>query len=300
MALGRRAGSLGAAVLAATLLCACGASASVPTFPKVATTPRQASAPGDHAITVRVQGRARTLILHVPDRTIARRPLLLVFHGADDTASGTEQSTDFKAVSNRTGDLVAYLQGYQDTWNEGAGHTPAERAGVNDVAFTAAAVKRLEALVGFDHRRIVAVGFSNGALMVEDLGCKLAGTLSLVVPVEGELPVSVASTCAPSRPVNVYEVHGTSDGSIPYGGGAFSGVGGGTTVLSAPASAARWAALDRCARAPTVTRPFPAIALRRYASCKDGVSVTLRTIVGGTHTWGSNIGVLVAEHVPAG
>jgi polyhydroxybutyrate depolymerase len=295
----RRSAALCAAALAASLLCACGVSASVPTFPKVARTAAQAQAPGDHTVTVEVQGRVRSLILHVPTKALAKRPLLLVFHGAEDTASGTEQSTDFETVSNKTGDLVAYLQGFDDTWNEGAGHTPAEQAGINDVAFTAAAIKKLETLVTFNHKRIVAVGFSNGALMVEDLGCHLAGDFALLVPVEGQLPVSVSSTCNPSRSVNVYEVHGTADASIPYNGGPFNGVGGGTTVLSAPASALRWATLDGCTAKPLVTWPFSTIKLTTYLGCKRNVAVTLRTIVNGTHQWGADIGTLVAEHVPA-
>ena len=93
-------------------------------------------------------------------------------------------------------------------------------------------------------------------------------------------------------------MHGTADGSIPYGGGSFSGVGGGTTVLSAPASAARWARLDRCSATPKVTYPFSSIKLSRYSKCHRGVSVTLRTIVNGTHEWGGNIGTLVAELIP--
>jgi polyhydroxybutyrate depolymerase len=288
-----------AAAAAATLLVACGSGAAAPA-PKVATTSAQASAPGDHTIRVAVQGRVRTLILHVPRRRVARRPLVLVYHGALDTAGGTEQSTDFQAVSDRTGALVAYLQGYADTWNEGAGHTPAERAHVNDVAFTTAAIARLERLVAFDRARIVATGFSNGALMVEDLGCHLANELALIVPVEGELPVTVAARCRPSRPLTVYEIDATGDAAIPYGGGPFAGVGGGTTVLSAPRSAAVWAARDGCARRATTTAPRPSIRLATYTACRHGVTVTLRTIVGGSHEWGTEVGRLVAEHVPAG
>ena len=274
-----------------------GASAAPP--PKVATTPRQASAPGDHTVDVTVQGRVRTLILHVPVRQVAGRPLILVYHGADDSAAHTEQTTDFASVSDSTGDLVAFMQGYQDTWNEGAGHTPAEQAHVNDVAFTDAAIARLETLVTFDHKRIVATGFSNGALMVELLGCARAKTFALVVPVEGELPVTVSARCKPARSVNVYEIHGTADAAIPYGGGPFAGVGGGTTVLSAPASVARWATLDRCARIPTITHdPAASITLTTFGGCSRNVRVTLRTIVGGVHQWGSNIGVIVAGHVP--
>lgn len=284
--------------MATTMLCACGASASSGPLPKVATTKAAASAPGDHRINVTVQGRTRYLILHVPVKQIANRPLVLVYHGADGTASATERQTDFEQISESSGELVGYMQGYANTWNEGAGHTPAEQAGINDVAYTTAAITHLESLVTFNHRRIVATGFSNGALMVEYLGCKLAKSFALIVPVEGQLPTSVASTCAPTRGLNVYEIHATADGSIPYNGGSFSGVGGGTTVLSAPKSVARWAKLDSCATSPKVTNFSSSIKLTKYSHCRRGVSATLRTIVGGTHQWGSDIGVLVQGHIP--
>jgi len=294
----RRLASVCAAALATTLLCACGVSASTGPLPKVATTPATASAPGDHTIDVAVQGRTRVLILHVPTLYVATRPLIMVYHGAEGTASATAQQTDFEKVSNANGDLVAFMQGYENTWNEGAGHTPAEQAGINDVEYTAAAITQIESLVTFNHSRIAATGFSNGALMVEFLGCKLAKSLSLIVPVEGQLPVPVSPTCAPARSINVYEIHGTSDTAIPYNGGHFNGVGGGTTVLSAPKSVARWAALDACKSKPAVSYASRTVLLTKYSKCRRGVTVTLQSIIGGTHQWGSDIGVIVSQHIP--
>ena len=276
---------LGAAA-AAVGLGACGAAATVPGSALV---PGHV-APGDHTVYVTVGAMRRSLVLFVPPLPAAPgRPLILVYHGANDTASGTESSTDLRGVADRTGELVAFLQGYGNAWNEGAGHTPAERANVDDVAFTTAAIRRIESLVAFDHARIAAVGFSNGALMAEYLGCRLAGTLAAIIPVEGQLPVAVARTCLPSMPVGVYEVHGTADASIPYGGGHFNGIGGGTTVLSAPRSAAVWAHLDGCA-APRRTRaPSRGVRLTVYAGCRGSRTVVLRTVLGGAHQWPPDI-----------
>ena len=284
---------LAVAAGAATLglaLSACGTSASAP--PAQNTTGTIATphtmTPGDHVVGVTVDGRARSFILHVPpDPAVANRPLILVFHGAEDSDVSTEKGTDFATVADQYGEVVAFLQGYEDTWNEGAGHTPAEQAHLNDVAFTAAVIAKIETLLTFDHERIVASGFSNGALMVQDLGCRLAATLSLIVPVEGELPVTVSATCGPSRPISVYE--------IPYDGGPFHGVGGGTTVLSALSSVDRWATLDHCSPTPTVSTPASGITLTAYSKCHGNVTVTLRTIDGGSHQWTTGIGLLVTE-----
>jgi len=263
--------------------------------------PHATLSPGDHAETLMVGSLPRTLILHVPPGPAVRnRPLILVYTAATASATETENSTDFAQVADRTGEIVAFMQGYQNSWNEGTGVTPARQAHVDDVAYTAASIAMIEGLVAFDHRRIAAVGFSNGALMVEYLGCQLAGQLAVIVPVEGELPTVISQGCDPTRAVSVYEIHGTADSEIPYGGGSFRGSWGGiVTVLSAPASVARWAQLDGCDMTPTTTSPSSSISLTTYASCQGATTAVLRTIIDGGHVWGSNIGELVAAAMPS-
>jgi len=254
-----------------------------------------ASTAGSMSYTVSSGGHLRTYIVYSPaTRASSARPLVLVYHGALDTAANTQASTDFDQIAAARGVIIAFMQGYDDTWNEGAGHTPAEVAGIDDVAFTAAALHQIESRYKVDRTRIAAAGFSNGALMVELLGCRLAADLTAIVPVEGQLPVSVSPGCKPARPISVFEVHGSADTAIPYGGGPFAGVGGGTTVLSAPASAARWAALDGC-RSAAATSKSGASTFATYPGCRGGVAVTLDTIAGGTHSWPSNVGTLVAS-----
>ncbi len=244
----------------------------------------------------------RTFIIEVPpDKPVATRALVLVYHGATDTAANTVQETNILQEATVRGDLVAFLQGYDDTWNEGSGSTPASLAHVNDVAFTADVIARLRKLMSFDSSRVAAVGFSNGAIMVEDLGCHLASLISLIIPVEGQMSTVQSASCSPARPESVYEIHGTTDPSIPYDGGYFQSSIGYDTVLSAPDSVARWAHLDDCSAGPATSTPNSTITLSSYSKCKDGVSVTLRTIIGGQHDWPSDIGQLVVQglaHLP--
>lgn len=258
-------------------------------------------APGNYEVKLTVDQLQRCFILFVPPNPAAtNRPLVLVYHGALDTAASTEQGTDFEQVARSRGEVVAFLQGYEDTWNDDLDSTPASKAHINDLAFTSATITRIERLVTFDHKRIVAAGFSNGALMVQLIGCKMANAVALIVPVEGQLANKISAGCAPSRPVSVYEIHGTHDTAIPYWGGTFIGVGGGSiTVPSAPKSAARWAQLDGCSSHPSTTTPLSGIQLTKYGSCKDRAAVQLRTIEGGDHQWGSNIAQLVASVIPS-
>ena len=234
----------------------------------------------------------RDYLLYVPPGNTRkhRLPLVLVYHGALDTAAHASTETDLLSVARtRHNMILAFLQGYRNTWNEGAGHTPAEQAGINDVRFTTTVLHQIETRYYVDPRRVVATGLSNGALLTELLGCRLARQLTLIVPVEGQLPVSIASGCAPAVPIAVYEVHGTADQAIPYAGGKFDGVGGGTTVLSATASVARWAALDHCPGSPSSSRSGNVV-LTTYSGCGNGVSVTLASIRGGQHAWPDGFG----------
>jgi polyhydroxybutyrate depolymerase len=180
--------------------------------------------------------------------------------------------------------IVAFLQGYEDSWNDDAGDPPAEAHDVNDVAFTKAVLAEVESSHFVDMRRVVATGISNGAIFVELLGCRAAANLTLTVPVEGQMAPTFSHSCRLSKPMSVYEIHATADPAIPYGGGTFGGYGGPVTVLSAHASVARWAALDRCSARASTTRT-PGNVFTKYTGCRSGVSVTLRTIEGGAHVW---------------
>jgi polyhydroxybutyrate depolymerase len=291
-------------VLACFLFAGCGAAAQSPASTARSTVssppapPKAITIDGYEALEATVQtatAGTRTYIVFLPPGAAKLSPLVLVYHGAGGTAEQTSKETDFVELAQHDGYVVAFLQGYKDTWNEGAGDTPAHAAGVNDVEFTSAVLSQIEHRYSIDRTRIAAVGFSNGALLTDLLGCRLAASLTLIAPVSGPLPVSVSPTCRPTRPISVLEFHGTDDQAIPYNGGRFYGIGGGTTVLSAPASAARWAALDRCRHSTQTTDTPLATVLTTYSPCREHVAVQFRSLQGAGHGWPPEVGVLVAE-----
>ena len=287
------------ALLLAGCVSACGSSAAQAkrSAGHTATAERKARGTGGlKTVGLMSGGHRRTYLLYVPpgDSTRHSLPLVLAFHGVDDTARHTATETGLLRLDQHSHAMIlVFPQGYQDTWNEGAGHTPAERAGINDVAFSATILRRVESHYVVDPHRVVATGFSNGALLTEYLGCTLSRQLTLIAPVEGQLPASVSANCDPPEPVNVYEVHATADQAIPYAGGHFDGIGGGTTVLSAPDSAMRWAALDHCSGHPG-SSATGALTLSSYGGCADSVRVTLATIDGGKHAWPQGFGATLA------
>jgi polyhydroxybutyrate depolymerase len=243
--------------------------------------------PGLQSLTINAGGLVRSYLLYVPpgDSSKHRLPLVLVFHGAGDTAQNTTGESGLLSFDEKHGSMIlAFLQGVQQTWNDDTGDPAAEAENVDDIGFTKAVLNKLESSYAVNMKRVVVTGLSNGAIMVELLGCRIGGNVTLVVPVEGQMGTRFSGSCRPSRPVSVYEVHATADPNIPYAGGTFSGSGGPATVLSAKASAQRWATVDHCAKSASVSRAGGSI-LTHYRRCGSGVTVTLNTILGGKHQW---------------
>lgn len=273
-----------------------GRGTSTPASTPISTHP-EALAPGDHVITLQVQGRQRTLILHLPPAAAARRPLPLAleYHGANDTAQGDQQNIGLDASADADGFLTAYLQGYDKSWNDHNGHTVAETDGVDDIAFTRAALAAIEQRVPVDTDRVTAVGFSAGGLFTDLLGCTLSARFSAIVVAEGQLSTKIASTCRLARPISVVQINGSGDPTIPERGGSVTLSGSTFAILSASAAVARWAELDGCAATPQRTSQGTKVSFTTYGDCRAGVSVQLQLIDGGAHTWPSDVGEIVAR-----
>jgi polyhydroxybutyrate depolymerase len=274
------------ACLTALALTACGHAAPATQPTARAARARQGS--------IRVQGMTRTYLLDAP-RTNKPLPLVLVYHGDNQTAAETAQG-DWRGDAVQQHEIVVFMQGVDDSWNPGIPGSAAARAGVDDVAFTQAVIRRVEADHNVDRSRVAAAGFSDGAFLTQLLGCRLADEIDLIVPMEGELPTSISSTCRPPRPVSVYEVHAAADPVVSYNGGHVDGDPGAPTLLSAPASAARWAAIDGCTHEPSSSRRGGS-SLRTWTGCAQGTRVTLDTTSLTRHDWAPDPGAIVAAAV---
>jgi polyhydroxybutyrate depolymerase len=273
-----------AACLTSLALTACG-HAAPPAAPTAHATVAQ-------RISLRVKGMTRTFLLDAP-ATHKALPLVLVYHGDEQTALQTEQG-DWHGDARQEDEIVAFLQGVDDSWNAGVGVTAARRAGADDVAFTRDVIRRVEATHRVDSSRVAATGFSDGAFLTDLLGCRLAGEIDLIAPMEGELGSSISPTCHPSRSVSVFEVHATGDPVVPYAGGHIDGSPEAPTVLSANTAVARWATLDRCTGAP-VSSSRAGSTLKTWTNCARGARVTLDTTSADRHDWPPGPGELVAS-----
>ena len=244
-----------------------------------------------------VDGRERRMVVQTPPDARGRLPLLLVFHGSNQTAEVFRRFTDgsFDALADEGRAVVASLDGYEKHWNDARkGITFAARTeNVDDVAFTRAAVAALVADGAVDPARVYAFGFSNGGQLVVRLiheAPDLIAGAAMVGATQPE-PSNFIDSGAPVRSMPVLAIHGTRDPLVPYDGGMASlwGLMPRGRGLSAPDSAAYFARRNGITAEPTVTEIPPLegshTSVTRTEYRQDGHDpVTLLTVIGGGHT----------------
>lgn len=242
-------------------------------------------------------GVPRTYTVHVPAGVQRPTGLVVNLHAAGATGGDQAALTHYNAVSDAHGFVVVYPDGIDLSWADGRGASVPDRQGIDDVGFITALVGKLVADYGIDPGRVFATGLSAGAFMANRLACDRADVFAAVAPVAGTLGVNVG--CNPSRPVSVLATHGTADPVVPFGGGAMTGRGGDSTIVSAQALVDRWRQVDGCQDVPaqqvlpntgdgTVTTQFTS------SACAPGTAVVSIRVDGGGHTW-PNAAVFLPE-----
>ena len=231
-------------------------------------------------------GLSRTYRLHVPPGPAVG--LVLNLHGGGGTGAGQQGLSDFDAVADTNHWLVVYPDGYDKSWADGRGASPADRHHVDDVGFLIALTGKLVGDYGVAPGHVFATGMSNGGFMANKLGCDRADVFAAIAPVAGTLGAGVA--CNPSRPVSVMETHGTADPLVPFNGGDVRGRGGLSHSISVSSMVDKWRSVDGCQGEPS-KEELPDVGdgtfVRRFDStaCAASTEVVLYRIDDGGHTW---------------
>lgn len=171
-------------------------------------------------------------------------PLVVILHGYG--AGGFVQQAYLKLgdAADAHDVLVLAPDGKVDAggsqfWNADPACCDFERTGVDDVAYLGGLIDDVMATWPVDASQVSLIGHSNGSFMAHRLACDRADIVTSIAGLAGLGP-SVA--CSPSRPVQVLHLHGTSDDTVPYEGGAF----GGTQTPSAVDTVAQWGTRNGC------------------------------------------------------
>lgn len=231
-------------------------------------------------------GIDRTYTLHAPPGDPVG--LVLSLHGGGGTGKGQEGLTDFDAVADAHNLLVVYPDGYDKSWADGRGASPADRRHVDDVGFLVALTGKLQSDYHIAAGHVFVTGMSNGGFMTNRLACERADLFAAIAPVAGTLGAGVA--CNASRPVSVWAAHGTADPLVPFRGGNVRGRGGVSRSVSASSMMDKWRSVDGCPGDPSV-QVLPDVGdgtvVRRFASaaCAASSEVVFYQVDRGGHTW---------------
>jgi polyhydroxybutyrate depolymerase len=159
---------------------------------------------------------------------------------------------------------------------------------VDDDAYLISILNDMESKYSIDRKRIYFVGHSNGGFMSYRMACKHSDRIAAIASLAGATFLN-SSDCGAKNPVSVLQIHGTSDATILYNGGAILG----KQYPSATASTAQWATFNRCSNNATpradkldlvTTIAGSETSITSWNNCRNGTEVELWTLDQGAHT----------------
>jgi polyhydroxybutyrate depolymerase len=229
----------------------------------------------------RTFGGDRPVELEVPVVLQSHRkfPLIIVLHAYGST--GADQTTYFGMTSEGADDHAFLLapDGMTDStgkqfWNADPACCDIDHTNPDDVGYLAQLIQQVSAVWPIDPGAIAVIGHANGGTMAYRLACERADVVSNVIALAAKAP---SIPCAPTRPVNVLHIHGTSDTSVPYSLA-------GQTIQ-------QWAVNDHCGSTRTLGPPVDLDSTlagnetltESTTGCPPGIEVDLWTIEGGSH-----------------
>lgn len=259
--------------------------------------------PGNHDLTIEVDGLIRTFILHVPPQTNSNEllPLLIVLHGGGGTGEKMQKMLGFDDHADTRGFLVAYPDAYQISgerdsgrWNDGRGTEESSKRGIDDVKFLLEMIAEIGRLTPLDAGRVYVTGASNGGMMTYRLGCETEGVFAGIAPVIANIPQPLFETCSPVVPLAFVAINGSADPLIPLEGGEVcEGIRFGCTggwVVSQSESVGLFAKANGCDGfpqvqvMPTMIADGTSVEKQNYLNCVSA-PVQAYIVKGGGHTW---------------
>ncbi len=236
--------------------------------------------PGDKMLSIHSDKLSRTFLVHLPPSYGTQfQPVVINYHGYDNTAQRTAQHTNMGAVADKAGFILVFPQALDSppSWDAGIGHF-GPTGDADDVQFTRDLISYLENNYCVDTHRIYLTGYSEGGGMVYRLACELSQQIAAFATVEGAF-YHVPGGCNPSRPVPFLEIHGQADQLAPYGGNPGAGMASVQTILNL------WLGIDRCQSTNKVIFQKADVTGIEWPNCAAGTVVEHYRISDGGHTW---------------
>lgn len=151
--------------------------------------------------------------VYVPSTDPGPRDIVVLLHGAGASGPKFEEVAQFEDLADAKGFVLVYPNGLGwplRTWNAGPGF----ESEADDVAFLDEINREISQKVC--GQRVLATGFSNGAMMAHRWGCEGRVPPDAISVASGPLMVT---DCGSAVPTPVRHYHGTDDTIVPIEGG---------------------------------------------------------------------------------
>ncbi len=242
-------------------------------------------------VQLKVDGRARTFLLHQPEQK-GPHPTIVMLHRGNGTAEEEPHLSDLALRGPQHGFAVVFPQAIGGYWNFFQRNKASKQyrrffrmhGGVpDDVAFVQSIVTQLARKGISDRKRIFLAGRSLGGVMVLRLVCARAEMFAAAVLLTSAMPTVTGSDCQPAMPTPILIISGTEDRVLPYKGSRSAW---GEMLWPTERLVAFFRRLNECVEpneqsfVPRENRPD--IAIESSTHCSGG-PVILYTLVGGGH-----------------
>ncbi len=235
--------------------------------------------------------------IHIPAGFQEQRPvpLVVVVHGAFDTAEGMARYSGFSDLADKEGFIVLYpegigLLGYLQHWNAGHCCGKAAQDDIDDVGFVSFAIEATRER--FVVSRVFMVGFSNGGMFVHRFAAEKSHVLDGAAVLAGSIGSRVGDDQSPwqiplpENPVTMLLIHGSADKDVPAAGGLSDRGGEPRVYQSLAASADFWRNANECSDESIIkTDRNGAVTETLWEVCKSGNSVATYVLAGWDHVW---------------
>jgi polyhydroxybutyrate depolymerase len=138
-------------------------------------------------------------------------------HGFRGTAGDVMRYEPLTALAADLGLAFIAAQAAGPDWNIPGAPSHHAQEEIDELAYFDALIEDATTRFAIDRTRLVASGFSSGAMMVWHLACYRGAAFKGFVPMSGTFWEPVPETC-PAGPVNLIHYHGSEDPVVPLTG----------------------------------------------------------------------------------